>query len=241
MEIKQLKRLISEGEIDQVIKYLINFSENFYTELNKDIFHTSARYNYLLRDKINGVVSVQDYNLELNSITFGLIEIVTSINDLDPKYFKKVDSSNQIHEDIEKLSKEFDDCQNIKSTPTRLRMKNHLSRKISEKFIQIPALINEFKFSDKEGIICGISDKIKLVPDNDDLDVLEEIARRATKNFTKGKIVNAIAEILYSGQIRIGDDVRIDDLLDLLNNNADLPLEKNIERVRVALHYAIGK
>ena len=241
MEIKQLERLISEGHIDQAISYLLRFSENFHTELNKDILHTSARYNYLWRDKANGIVSVQDYKLELNSIISGLLEITASIHEIDPKYLKKADSLSRIREEIEKLAEEFEGCENIKSAPTRLRMKNHLSRKISEKLMQMPSLIDALKSSNKEGIICGISDKIKQVPDNDDLDILEEIAKRTTKAFTKGKIVNALAEILYSGQIRIGDDERMSELLDFLRNEANVPLEKNIERVRAALHFMMGK
>jgi len=240
MEIQQFKKLLSDGQIDLVINGLISFSEKFHTEFNKVIYQTSTRYKCLINDENKGIVNRQDYTIERNSLTSALLEIINSIEKLDPKYLKTVASPEQIKFEIEKLAEDFDECQKIKSVSLRLRRKNNFSRQICEKFIQMPFLINEFKQSSKDGIICGIADKIKLLPDIDDLEVLEEISKNTNKNFTKGTIVNAIAEVLYLG-IGIGDDLRIDELLDLLDDNVDVPLGKNIERVRVALHYVIGK
>lgn len=56
-------------------------------------------------------------------------------------------------------------------------------------------------------------------------------------HFTKGVFTNALAELIYSGMLRIGDDVVIRKLLELMRQDADLPLSKNIERVLAALDY----
>ena len=90
-------------------------------------------------------------------------------------------------------------------------------------------------------INAAIADKIIKIPDIDDLELLSTIAKEQIDNFTKGNIVNALAEIIYSGQIRIGDDKIIFHLLSELKLNADLPLLKNIERVYYALLYFLGK
>ena len=194
-----------------------------------------------MRDIRNGTISIQDHKIELNSITYGLLKLIESFNELNFDCIKPIQSPELIKKEIEKLAFEFDTCHNIASNPSRLRMKNHLVQKISERLALIPNLIYSFQDSKNEGIISGISEKIKAYPDINDLDILEKIAHNATKNFTKGNIVNALAEIIYSGQLRLGDDSRIEYILTLLNNHPDIPLEKNIERARAALHFLIGK
>jgi len=54
-------------------------------------------------------------------------------------------------------------------------------------------------------------------------------------------IVNALAELIYSGQLRFGDEEKIKSILTRIKTNGDLPLKKNIERVEVALDFLLGK
>lgn len=236
MDTQPLQNLVKKGHIEQVIKELNSLSGKYNTPFNKDINHTSARYYLLMRDKNNGI-STQDFKLVENSIIFGLQGLIESLNELNFDKVKLIASPPQIKKEIKKLAVTFDKCQDISNNPTRVRMKNHIAQQICEKFVQAPDLIYLFQDSDSEGIICGISEKIKTYPDVNDLHILEKIAKKAQQNFTKGNIVNALAEIIYLGQIRLGDDSKIEDILTLLNKHTDIPLEKNIDRVRAALHF----
>jgi len=138
------------------------------------------------------------------------------------------------------LAAQFEETNEQKITSARLRMKNDLLRKIGDKFIQRPTLVAKYENSGQEGILAGIALKIKMYPDYQDLDVLESLTEQASGNFARGAIVNALAELVYSGQLSIGDDRRVIGLLERLELNSDVPLQKNVERVRAALEYLLG-
>jgi hypothetical protein len=78
------------------------------------------------------------------------------------------------------------------------------------------------------------------MPDVENLKLLKELTNRTTGNYAKGQITNALGELVYTGQLRIGDDRLIQEILEKLKNESDLPLSKNIERVETALSYFVG-
>ena len=119
-------------------------------------------------------------------------------------------------------------------------MKNDIAKSISENIIQFPGVISGFLPTNSNGIICGLSKKIQAVPEFGDLDLLELLTGDIGSNFTKGCVTNAIAELVYSQKLQIGDDERIRKILNVLKQNSDVPLVKNIERVESALDYLIS-
>lgn len=241
IDIKNLKKAISKGDLDEVLSALVNFTESTAIDVTTEIYLSSARYRQLENEKLRGEISNQDYKQEFNSITANILEILDSIDGIDEKYFKQVSSKEQIMQEIEDLAKEFDRADIIKSIPSMIRMKIHIARKMAEKFIQRPELMKEYLDTKNQAIICAIGRKIKVVPDIEDLYILEFITPNAANSVTKGFITNALAELIYSGQLRLGDDERMRYLLEQLGKEGDLPLLTNVERVRVALDYLTGR
>ena len=241
LDTTQLKKLLSLGKLDKVIKGLIQVTENTSIDMASEVYHTSARYRRLEEEKTKGLIAYQDYNLELNSITTNLLDIINTFHSLDPMYLKTAPSKEDLKKEIEALSKEFDNTEMIISLPSRLRSKIHIARKMAEKLITRPELIKEYKDTTNQAIICAISRKVKMIPDIDELYVLEANLPNATSTLTKGFIANALAELIYSGQLRLGDDYRVHTILDFMKKDADPVLIKNISFIETALNVVTGK
>ena len=140
-------------------------------------------------------------------------------------------------EEIRRLEDSVEKTRQMSSVHSRLRLRNQIVSIIGVKFIQYPQLINHFKAPYSAAVLCGICRKIQRAPETGDIEFLQEAANSSHGNFTKGNIVNAIAEIIYSHQLQLNDDKRIHSILNILKVEADKPLEKNIERVEAALEF----
>jgi hypothetical protein len=239
MKKEDLKTFLSQGKIEEAIALLLEISNKYLLSFNKEIILISSRYNALKADKLKGLISTKEYSLELNLITDNLLEIISLLDQLDSSKIKEK-SNSELIEKIRELDKKFSECSAIKTTASRLRMKNDIAKSISENFIQHPEAIRAFLPTNSDGIICGWSKKIQSVPEFGDLDLLELSTGNVSSNFTKGCVTNAIAELIYAQKLQIGDDERIRIILNVLKQNSDVPLMKNIERVESALDYLIS-
>ncbi|MEM7514740.1 MAG: hypothetical protein AAF388_27680, partial [Bacteroidota bacterium] len=235
-----VKKLISYGDIHEAMENLIQFTETTTIDMATEIYHTSARYRRLESEKKKGEISSQDYKLEYNSITLSLLEIADSIAEIDPRYMAQVASKDELRSEIETLADAFHEADRIRSNASRLRTKIHLARKMAEKLAQRPILIKEFEHTKDQAIICAIGRKIKMVPDIEELDILETLTYNADNNVTKGFITNALAELIYSGQLRIGDDEIMRRILHELGKEGDKVLLTNVTRVEAALDFLTG-
>ena len=112
---------------------------------------------------------------------------------------------------------------------------------MAEKLITRPELIQEYKNTTNQAIICAISRKVKMIPDIDELSVLEANLPNATSTLTQGFIANALAELIYSGQLRLGDDHRLNAMLEFMKKDADQVLIKNVSFIQTALDVVTGK
>lgn len=239
MEKEKLKKLIAKGKLEAAISLLLEISNQFLLSFNKEIILLSARYNAIKSDKIKGIINNDEYNIASNSITNSLLEIIALIDELDISKIKKKSDSN-ISEKINKLNDEFEETRKIAATTSRLRMKGNIAKSIGDKFIQFPEIINQFIPTNSNGVICGFCIKIQATPEFGDLDKIELVFKNISSDFTKGCMTNALAELIYSQKLQLGDDKRIIQILNKLKENADNPLSKNIERVEAALNYLIN-
>lgn len=245
MVIEELKNHISRGETEATIKLLLEFVNTYYTRFAPEVLMISSRYNQVTDERNRGVLPMDDFKIEMNSITYSLLQIIDSIEGLTEENFKKKKSKLEILDQIKELELRFAKSRKkanaIKSNPTRLREKNDVARELGEVFINHPELIPDYFNSDSEGIITGIANKYKRVPEMEAIDFFESVAKNIKGNFTKCCIVNALAEIIYTGQLRFGDDERIYTLLDILHPDSAETVEKNISRVNTELNYFLGK
>lgn len=245
MDTKSLLKLIGEGETKSAIDMLIGFIETYYARFATEVWLISSRYNQVMKEWIGGRLPLNDYQIELNSINKSILDIVNSVDDSDTGNFHVKKSIEEIQEAVLQLNERYENCRKkaktIQTTVTRLREKNEIGRKLGELFINYPDLVDIYAETDREGIIIGLAIKFKIVPDTKAIDIFEGVVDKMTGNFSRGCIVNALAEVVYSGQLRIGDDARIYAILDLLLTNADEPLEKNIIRVKTDLDYLLGR
>ncbi|MBL7774535.1 MAG: hypothetical protein JNK89_00945 [Saprospiraceae bacterium] len=245
MEANDLIQLIGKGEIKTVIDTLLQFLDSYYARFATDVLHISSRYNHITKERNAGILPPGDYNIELNSVSRSLIELVISIEGLNGSHYKTKKDVEAIREQVRELVCRYEECRKkaktIQTIPTRLREKNEIGRKMGELFVSHPELIEAYRESGEEGVIVGLANRYRVVPDTDAIDIFESAVRNTTGNFSRGCIVNALAEIVYSGQIRIGDDARIFNLLSTLSQNADEPLLRNIQRVEADLNYLLGR
>lgn len=245
MVIKELKSLIGKGDIKTTVTSLLEFVNTYYTRFAPEVLMISSRYNQVSDEKNRGVIPIEDYKIEINSITYSLIQIIDSIEGLSEENFKKKKSKEDVATVIEELDKRYIQSRKkakaIKSNPTRLREKNDIAREMGEVFINHPELIPDFFNTKSEGIITGIANKYKRVPEITAIDFFESVVENIQGNFTKCCIVNALAEIIYTGQLRFGDEERIYAILDVLNPNSVETVEINISRVNSELNYFLGK
>ncbi|MBL7776621.1 MAG: hypothetical protein JNK89_11505 [Saprospiraceae bacterium] len=236
-----IKNQIADGHIDQVIPVLIQFIEGADTKMTTEIYLAAARFRKLEQEKRRGEISAGDYKTEFSSVTLSLLEIINALSKLDEAFFKKQPSKEETRAKIDQLRQEFAETDAMKSIVSQLRMKIHIARKIAEKLILWPAMIYEFKGTSDPAMICAIGRKVKIVPEAEDLDILVSLLPNATSNITKGFITNAIAELIYSGQLRLGDDITIREMLDYLGQEGDAVLIENVERVEALLDFLTGK
>ncbi len=106
---------------------------------------------------------------------------------------------------------------------------------MAEKLIPWANLINEYKGTTDPAMICAIGRKVKIIADVGDLDILETIVPNANSNVTKGFLTNALAELIYAGQLRWGDEERVQAMLNILGKDADKALRTNVDRVKAAI------
>lgn len=244
MVYQELMTLIRQGEIKETIDKLIEFVDQHYTRITPDVYLISARFNQISKENNLGTLPRNDFNLELNSITNSLLEIIGSIEGLKNENFKKKKSKEEVLALITELETRFNNsrrkAKTIQSNPTRLREKNDIARELGEIFINHSDLIQSFYGTKSEGIIIGIANRYKRIPEVNGIDFMESVAGNDLGNFTKCCIVNALAEIIYTGQLRIGDDQRMANILDILFPNSFQTVKLSITRVSAELDYFIG-
>lgn len=241
LKLRNLKKSIAHGNVGQVIDELIVFTEGSTSSMTTEIFHTSSRFKQLESEKLRGQISLQDYKIEYNSITLSLLEILDAIQHSAVGTYQNVSPIELVRAELRDLATQFEDTDNIKSLASNLRMKIHIARKMAEKLIPWSDLMKTYKGTTDEAFICAIGRKIKVLPNTEDIEVLESIVPNAKTNVAKGFLTNAIAELIYAGQLRWGDEERIQDMLDILRKDGDRVLLTNVERVQAALDVVTGQ
>jgi len=229
----EIIEIISSGNTGLALEEMRKSRAMLSFEEKIELDTVSARFNCLNKDIHKNLISFEDGQRELSRINHGLLTFLNS------KIQQEDLSDNDTLSKILKLGEEFNDLKQITNTPSRLREKNQITRKICLYLIEDPQLEAQIIETNNQGILSGLAYKIRTIPDVENLSILNKIASNAKSNFAKGNIVNAIAEIVYSGQLRIGDNETINTILDKLSTEADLPLMKNIERVEIALKYLL--
>ena len=240
MNVERLKTNFAKGNLKEVVSDLHSISDKYMLGFSDEILLISSRYFTIEKEKAKGLVTNENYSVEINSISSNILQVIENLEELNELKLKNK-SIDEIKKGFDALLKDFEESKKIESTPTRLRMKNDLSYKISQKIIQYPDLVYQYLDNPSDGLICGISKKIQRIPDFEDLDLLEKIASKTKSRFTKGGIANAIAELIYFGKIRLGDDKKINEILNVLKIDSDKTVQKNVERVEAALEYLLTK
>lgn len=234
MDQNKIAGLIRKGETDVALKMLEELRPQVDSAHKIEIDLITARFNTLQKDLMLNQISYEEGNREMARITHVLLQLAGKIFGT-PKTSKE---SIKAEVELLGLSYEFIDEENIS---INLRWKNDIIRAIYEYFNEYPDLIPDFRHTTEQAIIAAIALRQKIVPNINELNTLKQISKNASSNFTKGHIVNALAEFVYSGQLRFGDETIIFETLNLLKTNADVPLQKNIERVKIALQYFLGQ
>jgi len=84
-EIKSnIRELLKKGEISKAIK---SMSENF--EGSNDLVVVSSRFSRAKRDYSIGIISLENYDLKINKIVFGILNVLDTYVEEDLKYFNK--------------------------------------------------------------------------------------------------------------------------------------------------------
>lgn len=235
VQIKDIISIISKGQTDKAISQLQKIRSSFSFGNKIEIDTISSRYNSLRRAQIGNLISFEEGERELAKINNSLLVILNS-------NLKEAETEeDDLFKKLESLGEKYIESKKIKNRPFRLREKNQITRKICQMLIEHPELMDKSKESKNQGILSGIAYKVRIVPDIEHLDLLESIAENSSSNFAKGNIVNALGELVYSGQLRLGDDYRILSLLGRMKENSDEPLVKNVERVESALGYLLKR
>lgn len=241
IEIKDLRKSISMGNIQTVVEELITFTEGSSSNLTTEIYFVSARYRTMESDKLRGVISLEDYKLEFNTIIGSLLEIVDRIQHAAAGTFQQVCPLDQVKVELEEMSVKFKEADEIKSPPSMFRTKIHIARKMADRLIPWPKLLKEYEGTSDPAMICAICRKVKVVAEVTDLNILESILPNAESNIEKGFLTNALAEMIYAGQLMWGDEERLQAMLDQLNEKKEDPvLTTNVARVQAALDVMTG-
>ncbi|MEL6944260.1 MAG: hypothetical protein AAFO82_16485 [Bacteroidota bacterium] len=74
---KTLIQKIAKGEIEQVIQLLISSTEEL--EESKELLLYSARFSWVQQSMREGILNLEKFNLEFNSLTRNLIEFVQKL------------------------------------------------------------------------------------------------------------------------------------------------------------------
>ncbi|MBK7871604.1 MAG: hypothetical protein IPJ74_13495 [Saprospiraceae bacterium] len=241
---EQLLDLIGQDELEETIALLLDFVSKRYARFSPEVYLISGRFSQVEKEKRQNTIPRSDYNLEINSIRKSLLEIINSLEGLGEENFKRKKEEKEIIAQIQELENRYFQCRkrakSIQSNPTRLREKNEITRELSQIFIDYPELIQNYFGTNNEGIISGIANRYKRLPELPGIDFFESISKGDLGNFTKCCIANALAEILYSGQLRMGDDNRISKILDDLYPNSYQTVRLSITRVSAELDYFSG-
>lgn len=240
MDIQELRNFVAKDEILEVFGRVMDFTQQQTFPYTREIHLLSARFHALQREQLGGTISFADAQREAGVIRRDLLELLDLVEGWLQAGVESELKDRPVEQEIKELIRAFEQADRIQSVPSRLRTKNDIARKMAERFLQRPHLISVYSHRKEDGLIAGIAGKVRLAPEMEDLDILEKLAAGAGGHFARGTIVNAVAEIIYSGQILIGDDRRILQLLETLSEAADAPLQKNIERVRASLEYLNG-
>lgn len=232
MKTDDLRTLLVGGQTEKVLEGLLQQHRSLGTAGSVDIHLLAARYRAMKRDDLAGRLTTESKRVELVAIHESLLRLITQLEG-GPTL-----EDNELNR-IQSLGKKFLDSSDITSTTARLREKNQLIRDICMALIDAPQLADQLCIDSNEGILAGLAMKMRVVPDINDLSKLEKMTATAKKNFTKGVIANTLAQLVYSGQLRLGDDQIIRQLLSQLSQDADVPLAKNVERIEAALDYLV--
>ncbi|MCH5714700.1 hypothetical protein [Niabella hibiscisoli] len=176
--------------------------------------------------------------MEINAINAAIYLVIDELYTLKFEQLG-IKSLPQILETIQLFEKEYAQADQVPYLPARLRLKNNAAKSIGVLLQSNPGLIQQVSANPSTAIICGICKKIQMNPESGDLNTIEKFTHPSLGMFTKGNIVNAITELIYFQTLSIGDDHRINVLLNNLKTNADQPLLKNIESAEAALQYLL--
>lgn len=240
----QLLELIGKDEIEKTLSLLSEFVNTHYARFTPEVILNKGRYSQIESEKVRGIISDEDYRREKNRIRENLTMIISSMEGLGAENFKPKKDEREIMMRIAELEISFGICrkksQGFSSNASRLREKNDIARELGQLFIDYPELIKKFHGTEQEGVITGISNRYKRVPELSGIDFFESLSAKHLGNFTKCCITNALAEILYSGQLSMGDDKRIAGILDNLFPNSYQTVRLSITRVSAELDYFAG-
>jgi len=146
-----------------------------------------------------------------------------------------------VKEELAELSTKFKESDEIRSLPSQFRTKIHIARKMAEKLLPWPKLLKEYSGTTDPAMICAIGRKVKIVAEVTDLNLLESILPNASSGLERGFITNALAEMIYAGQLMWGDEERLQLMLDqLMEFKEDYILTTNVARVQASLDFITG-
>ncbi len=242
MEIKQLiGELIAKGETQEALETFRNMKGRINPSTMIELDLLSSRY-FTLQSKVRtNTITFGESNQELAKINSSILEILET-KLLDDNSYDRL--SKKYEDMIVELGNSYKSISREGHVAVRIRKKYKIVKFIAEKLNEYHELIHKFKYSDDQGIIGGIAYKIKANPKVEDLPILKILTEKCKSNYSKGQIVNAVGEIIYTGELRFGDDSEIREILDRIkSDDDDVPLAKNIERVISALDHllAIGR
>lgn len=230
MEVDLLLSYLVDGRVGDTLQALLEEEASFSGEAVIDLRLLMARWRSLEKAQMRRELTRADYLQEFSTIHVDVQHFVRSQLSEDP-------TEQRTAVTLQQLCEEFSTASTIQNTAGRLRAKNTLSRKIAKHLLELPS----FDQLDLQhnAIICGVSRKIMLVPDYGDLTLLSQMLSFATGGYVKGCMVNALAELVHDQKLNIGDEVEVRRILDKLSEEADEPLQANIQRVQVALDYLL--
>lgn len=238
MDTERLRQLISKGNLAEALNILVKFSQDYISGYNTEIFLISSRFHSIQTDRNKGTISQKDFSLEMNQITLAALEITHLLDSIDQEKLEKHSYQKDL-ENIPSLINKFNEASKISSANSRLRTKNSIAIKLGEMILRTPELSSHLIKHPENALICGLCRKIQVAPDYGDISSLHSVYKNAKGNFTKGNMVNAMAEIIYQSKVEMNDDGLIKEMLLALDSDADLPLKKNIERVSAALGFLL--
>jgi len=234
--ISKVKNLIAKGKVPHALS-ILRSSRGIFDNTIIDKFHLlSERYFRLQSNFDLDKIKQDEKNVELNKISQAVINILNDEMFDEPAYQQNENKYEQV---ILDLGENYKSISRTARNATRIRKKYEIVKFIAEKLIEYPALVSKFQDSKDQAVIGGIAYKIKVDPSVEDLEILKKISKNCESNYVRGQVVNAIGEIIYTAELRIGDDDEIKELLRTIKDEEDIPLTKNIEGVNAALDFLL--